>query len=264
MLVYENKMGTSQVAEGSVGCCLHLHHHIELVYIYEGTSNATIGNNNYILTSNSVAFVFPNQIHGYEDVNKKRNKSYMLIYSPDDFTEFKDIFDFKIPTTPVIYNAGDEIKELFKVIIESHNSDHPYKKVLERGYTLVLLSKLFKRMEFTEQNPFNLSTIQNILLYCDNNYTSDISLEKIAVELYISKFYISHVFNEKIKISFSDYINSLRINDAMQQLKSTTENITDIAFKVGYKNIRSFNRQFITQVGQPPNEYRKANQLAKH
>ena len=146
------------------------------------------------------------------------------------------------------------------MVVESHNSDHPYRHLIERGYMLALLSKLFGMMEFADQNEFCLSAIQNVLFYCDNHYASDISLEKIAEALYISKYYVSHIFSEKIKIRFSDYINALRIRDAAQQLTGTAKSITEIAYSTGYNNIRSFNRQFINQSGTTPSGYRKANQ----
>ena len=260
MLIYENKMGKNQVMYNRVGCSMHLHHHIELVYVEAGVTDVTIGSSSYTLNAGDAMITFPNQIHSYRNEKSTTNKSYILIYSPDDFPEFKNIFNFKVPVNPVINNAGDEIKELFKLVFIHHNGKNYYKNTLERGYMLVLLSKLFDLLEFTELDSICLSTTQTVLLYCDNNYSSDISLEKISEELYISKFYISRIFNEKIKISFSDYINELRIQDAAQQLKSTTKNISEIADSVGYNNIRSFNRQFIIQLGITPSEYRKANQ----
>ena len=255
MLIYENKIGRSQAFDGTVCCFPHLHHHIELVYVYDGINDATVGANSYTLNKDDVLIAFPNQIHSYD--SERMNKSYILIYSPDDFPEYNDIFNLKIPVNPVIRNADNEIKKLFKLIVMCHNSNNLYKNITERGYMLVLLSKIFNNLEFVDQNAFNLTTIQNVLLYCDNNFTSDISLEKIADELYISKFYVSHIFSEKIKVSFSDYINSLRIKNAIYQLTSTSTSITEISDNVGYKSIRSFNRQFANQTGLTPSKYRK-------
>jgi len=248
-------MGTSQAFYDPVGCIPHLHHHIELIYMDDGTNDATVGSYSCTISKDDVLIAFPNQIHSYD--LERKNKSYILIYSPDDFPEYNDIFNFKIPANPVIRNSDNEIKELFKLIYMSHNSNIPYKNIIERGYMLVLLSKIFSNMEFIDQNAFNLSTIQNVLLYCDSNYASDISLKKIADDLFISKFYISHIFSEKIKVPFSDYINSLRINHAMHQLKSTSISITEISDIVGYKSVRSFNRQFVIQTGITPSNYRK-------
>lgn len=263
MLIYENKLGVNKAVAGPVGYYPHLHHHIELVYVYEGSTNVAIGSNNYLLNKDDVMIVFPNQIHSYSFEYQTKNMCYILIYSPDDYPEFKDIFNLKIPINPVINKSDTEIKDQFINIIKHFESNNAYKDTLERGHMLILLSKIFDLMKFTDQNSYNLSTIQNVLLYCDNNYTSDISLEKLAAELFISKFYLSHIFNEKIKINFSNYINALRINDAMQQLRQTTQSITEIAYSVGYKSIRSFNNQFVNQTGITPSEYRKTTKDTK-
>ena len=90
------------------------------------------------------------------------------------------------------------------------------------------------------------------------NYTDAISLDKMAAELHASKYYISRLFGEKIKISFNDYINMLRINDAKERLQKTDDSITEIGIAVGYNTIRSFNRAFLAQTGMQPREYRHA------
>ena len=83
MLIYENKMGTSQAFYDPVGCIPHLHHHIELIYMDDGTNDATVGSYSCTISKDDVLIAFPNQIHSYD--LERKNKSYILIYSPDDF-----------------------------------------------------------------------------------------------------------------------------------------------------------------------------------
>ena len=76
----------------------------------------------------------------------------------------------------------------------------------------------------------------------------------------MNKYYISHVFNKEIGISLPEYLNTLRIRDAIMLLKEGTMSITDIAFAVGFNTLRSFNRRFLEHTGKTPkqvkNEYK--------
>ena len=60
-------------------------------------------------------------------------------------------------------------------------------------------------------------------------------------------------------MSFTEYLNHYRITQATQLLKNTEEKVTNIAFQVGYENLRTFNRNFQKIVGMRPNIYRHSN-----
>ena len=104
-----------------------------------------------------------------------------------------------------------------------------------------------------------------MLSYCFENYKENISLDEMAKQLHVSKYYISRLFSDKIKISLNNYINMLRVNDAKERLVKTADSVTEIGIQVGYNTIRSFNRAFLAQTGIQPREYRNryGKQLSK-
>lgn len=120
-----------------------------------------------------------------------------------------------------------------------------------------MLSELFEMMEFTDVKPSDSNKIKEILNYCTENYTKDISLESISKELYISKYYISHLFRQKLHTGFTEYIGMLRISDACSLLMSEDKSITEVAYSVGFNSMRSFNRSFLKVTGKVPREYRQ-------
>ena len=85
----------------------------------------------------------------------------------------------------------------------------------------------------------------------------DISIKKIADELYISSSYVSKVFSCKLKYNFREYINELRIRRAKKLLSSTDRRIIDVMLDCGFKNQSSFNRVFSEHTGVSPSEYRR-------
>ena len=99
----------------------------------------------------------------------------------------------------------------------------------------------------------------DILNYCESNYHDKISLKSTARELHISESRLSHIFSEKIKIGFCNYLNMLRINEAANLLVSTELTITEISGMCGFSTIRTFNRAFKKHIGITPAKYRLEN-----
>ena len=60
-----------------------------------------------------------------------------------------------------------------------------------------------------------------------------------------------------------EYLNSLRIQKAMDLLKTTNDLVVDVCFESGFKNVNHFNRTFKSMVGVSPMQYRKSNRKKK-
>ncbi len=256
MVIYENKQDTFYAeARDFFTTGPHLHHHIEVLYLAEGETVATVGNATYRACAGDVLFIFPNQIHSFEDVTPI--SGHILISSPDDYPELVNIFKNNLPVSPLLRAESDEVRTLFARLSEHMKKGLPNCRAILRGYSLALLSLLLPQLELRPQNTLNLSLAQQVLLYCDNHYTEPLSLETLSRHFGVSRFYLSHVFSDKIKINFNSYLHMLRIQAAKQLLQHEARAITEIAYQVGYNNIRSFNRHFCAATGYSPTEYRR-------
>ena len=114
-------------------------------------------------------------------------------------------------------------------------------------------------MELTKTVPDDSHALKAIVNYCARNYTKDLSLSLLESELHISRYYISHLFSDKLQIGFNDYINSLRVSFACNYLKHSDRSVTEISDLVGFGTLRTFNRAFQKQIGRSPSEYRRIN-----
>ncbi|MBK5242929.1 helix-turn-helix domain-containing protein [Clostridium sp.] len=98
--------------------------------------------------------------------------------------------------------------------------------------------------------------IDNINMYINVHYKEDLNLNLIADLFFISPNYLSSLFNEKNHISFSNFVQNLRIEEAKKILMATNMKVKDISKKVGYKNYSYFVNLFTKNVGMTPNAYR--------
>lgn len=72
----------------------------------------------------------------------------------------------------------------------------------------------------------------------------------------IGEYQLSRVINRHFDKNFNELLNTYRIEEAKQRLRSENTQITVIGFEVGFNSIASFNRVFKAKVGLSPTEYR--------
>ncbi len=91
----------------------------------------------------------------------------------------------------------------------------------------------------------------------------DLSLAELARRLGTNTHYLSRALNEGLGLSFSQFVNRLRVEEAKRRLGGTDDgdtaiDITTIALEVGFGSKASFNRAFRAFVGSTPSEYRSS------
>ena len=255
---FENRKEPITARTQSVlNCSMHFHTQLELVYLYAGRTRATADEQEVVLRPGDFFLAFPNQLHSFRDLEPVN--AMICIFSQQLCTEYRRILDRCVPLHPTVSDGGEDgqLHTLFEQILRAGAHKQPYSDAVARGYLLVLLGELFRRMEFVPVNRHNTDTVRSILEYCSAHYHNPITLDDVAAALHISKYHISHLFNRKIKMGFNEFLNTLRIEEACEALADGQSEITEIAFSVGFSSIRSFNRVFQQQRGVTPSAYRR-------
>ncbi len=88
------------------------------------------------------------------------------------------------------------------------------------------------------------SRLKRVKEHVDQHYSEEISLEKAARIAATEKTYFSTFFRQKVGITFTDWLRQLRVAKAIEILKTRNQSICDIAFEVGFGDLRSFERAF--------------------
>lgn len=86
----------------------------------------------------------------------------------------------------------------------------------------------------------------------------DLRLTDLQYVFPMSRSYLSRMFNKELGCSFSDYVNSFRIEESKRLLESEpAASIQEIAERSGFHSISTFRRAFVKCTGLIPSEYRK-------
>lgn len=235
----------------------HMHYHIELVALAEGRTEAYADTERCVIEGGDVFVAFPNAIHRYVSFDTER--FYLLFVNPDLIPELAETFTTLRPTTALLKGAArdPDIFGLIARLAREQGKDDAFATVRRKGYLLALFSLLLARMELVENDSDDLHSLKALVTYCTQNYTKDLSLAMLEEELHISRYYISHLFSDKLGIGFIDYINSLRVSLACRMLRHTAKSVTEIGGEAGFGTLRTFNRAFQKQMGCTPGEYRR-------
>ena len=261
MIPYYEKKGTDIYLRKSnyLSCEKHLHHHIELAIIINGRTMAYADNKGGILCEGHAFIAFPNQVHYFKD--EFGELDYVLfIFPPNKIPAFSKIFSKNLPKEPIFQIDLEQILPVINIALNAKKNNSKYSDTIIENCLGIILAHIFENAELEPIKERNISAIQSILLYCSEHYNEEITLEKIAENTHMSKYYISHIFGKEIGTSLPEYINTMRIRDAEILLKNREMSITDIAFAVGFNSLRSFNRHFFAQTGKTPRQARDTDE----
>lgn len=259
-VIYENKTRLIEHSiTGGLVSFAHLHKELEIIYVRKGKAVAYADKNSYLLNAGDIFIAFPNQVHYYRTVI--RGEFMVLIFSPDILYDVSSKISKSKPDINCFTSLDDgNLKDIFDRI---YSLDGEYKNIAISGYLNVVMSRILPKLRLQTVDTENNSAFFNVIDFCTRNFKDDITLDIVAEELHLSKYYISRLINNRLKQNFNEYINNLRISEACNLLRATDAKIADISEDVGFGTIRSFNRAFKLIMGMSPAEYRSKNNTLK-
>jgi len=114
--------------------------------------------------------------------------------------------------------------------------------------------------EVLPQKNEHITTMEKYLKVERNFLNPTISLDTIANELNLSSGHLSKVINTELGISFKDYLNNLRIDEAKLYLKDpefSNYTLAAIGLEAGFNSKSAFNASFKKITGLTPSQYRQ-------
>lgn len=128
---------------------------------------------------------------------------------------------------------------------------------------LRMLELCYRKLEQDHTRSAEHELCEKILYYLQLNHTRRITVEELCRHFYCSRSTISHKFKAYTGQSITEYVTSLRIEDAKSLLKNTNMSIGSISATTGFDNSNYFTNVFTKEVGVSPTAYRKRHISAK-
>ena len=95
------------------------------------------------------------------------------------------------------------------------------------------------------------------MLLRDSYFKEKISLPNVAESLDIQPYQLSHFINNYMGMSFTNFINGIRIEEAKKYFNEKPKaTVLDIAYEAGFNSKASFNRAFKKFTKMTPSQFR--------
>ena len=88
------------------------------------------------------------------------------------------------------------------------------------------------------------------------SYADDLTLPKMAEQIHVNTSYLSSLFHKEMGVSIVNYLTEVRLSNAARMLKTTNENVSEVAAACGFREPNYFSRIFKRKFGMTPREYR--------
>jgi len=104
------------------------------------------------------------------------------------------------------------------------------------------------------------SAVMRAIKCIHERYCEPLTITDLASSAILSKHHFCRTFSRATGVSPGRFLSAVRIYQAKRLLLSTSMNVTDISFAVGFSSLGSFTNHFTDSVGVSPGRFRRMTQ----
>ncbi|MBR2650650.1 MAG: helix-turn-helix domain-containing protein [Clostridia bacterium] len=229
----------------------HYHSDYELVYINKGSADVIINENFFNLNTGECAFIHSDTVHC---INSDEDTVITVLKTERKY--FKSIFASQTLAFPVIKNA-EYMEAVFSDIGSELRSNILKGDIMADCKLAQFLITLFRNEPITERGIHLHGKNSAREIYDEisgkiSNEYATVTFSEAARYMHFSEPYFSKVFHNIFGMTFTRYLNTVRIAAAVERVKDGKMSITEISSVCGFNTIRNFNRVFKGLTGYAP------------
>ena len=253
----------------------HFHEYLEMLYLTEGSMSIWLNDTLYAFEQGELIIINSNETHRLAS-NTAHSKYLVIKFTPKLLCTFQQTPKETRYILPFLAQQSDQPRVYCKEFVESAGipallfdaiSEWKEKGI---GYELALKADVLKTIRcvvrFLSEQGLNVKVsaaggsiqhiISSILEYINENFIT-VSETDVSDRFGISYSYFSRSFKQIMNMSFKEYINYLKINEAQKMLLTTAKSITEISTELGFSSSSHFINVFKKYKNCSPKQYKK-------
>jgi AraC-like DNA-binding protein len=247
----------------------HSHQGIEFLYIYEGSGHIVVEQELHPIVPHMLICFQPFQFHHIHvpDASNYIRSMFLIdpVFAKHYFRPFPNIESIFLqmwkgqPLQQIFTLQGDHtISELYSMLnmrLKTLPSKHHNEEVV-----LFLFSILQHLQLITSPAPSPRRIRRHselIMEWVDLHYKEAFFLDKLAEELHLSPYHISHLFPEDTGFTITEYVMARRLREACYLLSNTNLSMQYICQEIGLSSASYFTQMFKKHMGVTPKKYRE-------
>lgn len=254
---------------------LHWHEHYEVILIEQGEAELTIGGRRYRAREGDLYVVNGRELHGISHPSTPF-RFYAVVFHPsliglreDELetmglaTSFKEgrlaFANVPDPASP----GYARLRGMVQTMIEEFQGKAAGYRHAVEACARLLFAWLYR--DYTEERTVDRKLgefdararrFRELLMHVETHYAEPISLEQAAGIVHLSTYHFCKTFKQLTGLTFVQYVNQLRVQEAERLLVGSTLTVTEIADKVGCGSINAFSKLFKQVRGCSPKQLR--------
>ena len=256
----------------------HYHSYIELLYIISGSYELIVNNVHHLFHVGDLVIINSNEVHLIDSFNAL-GEYYVLRFEPEVI--YSSMFDgmddsgymlnfllgtyanqtvipSKITSESFMSSAFKRIMQEFET--QSYGFDLSIKIETEQIFLWILRYFHSKNPDTFVPSAINSEAaihLKPCINYVALHYDEEMTSQSMAELCNLSVSYFSRIFNKLMRMTFHDYVNYVRIQEAEKLLLTTDKNVTEISLSVGFNTTSYFIKTFKGYKNISPKQYRK-------
>lgn len=252
---------------------MHTHDYFELVYVTSGKATQTISDKAFPIKKGDYFIIDYGTAHSYTDCEDFHVIN--CIFKPEFLdktltgcTSYAQLitnhlirFDYTllsaIPANYIFTDENGKIRELFLQIADENNNMQAGFIELVRCHIIEILVLSLRGIYDSSRKIMHPATIQ-IMKYTEEKYRECETLGTICNNIGFSLPYISKIFRQDTGMTYTEFLQKVRIEQSCRLLAETDKSITEIAQLSGYSDMKFFGNVFKNKMNMTPGEFRRS------
>lgn len=235
----------------------HIHNHTELFYIVGGRGQFLIEDQIYPVSTSQLVIINPNVLHTEVSLNSQPLE-YIVLGVDGIELAIRDSDNGQF----CLLNPSEsaEISSCLRNILrEMELKNTGYEDVCQ-AFMEILIIRLMRNINLSVPAESNALTANRqcaaIRRYIDLHFKEPLSLDQLAEESHMNKYYLSHSFKRQYGISPINYMINRRLEESKYLLAETDLSMSQIAQLLGFSSLSYFSQMFRKTQSVTPREYR--------
>lgn len=262
----------------------HWHQELELIYFQQGTFTLEINMDKLYIEKECFAFINAGELHAI--TSGTHYSEHALVFHPcilhsgtlDDtgqqfilslINQRLSLPRFICPGDPLFELIRNEYQDISDEYMDfgrtsgtsqSEKQKQVQSSLLVKACLLKMIALLAKHnliLPNPDEPNEHIELLKSVLTFMKEHYEQKICMHDLACIANMSDQYFCRFFKKMIGKPPMKYLNELRIRQATYLLKESSLSVMDICLECGFHNLGNFMREFRSQTGTTPLQYRK-------
>lgn len=239
---------------------MHFHNLMEIGVCRNGEGVVVLDEKDYFYQNGTITIIPQNISHTTISNGMQKNAWEYLYLNPDPV--IAKLYDGQLAKSnealqllrsgPLFLDAASYpflMAEIDAAMNEMRTQGMHYRQMVNACLQAILIEVLRMqvkgqehRLETSTSN--NMRQISDALSYVENHYAEAMKVKDLSVACGMSETYFRRIFEEYTHMTPMDYVNLVRVQKACEYMLQTEETMDQIARKVGFTTVSTFNRNF--------------------